>query len=83
MELLIAPKKARCLPYSYVGQWFLCLHIDGVVLTAPDAKIETGKKIEINANLSTRWNNHMFTKTRKRQKVHEKLETYYFIKFYI
>ena len=30
-------------PNSYVGQWFLCLHIDGVVLTAPDTKINTGK----------------------------------------
>ena len=26
-----------------VGHWFLCLHIDGVVLTVVDAKINTGK----------------------------------------
>ena len=25
------------------GHWFLCLHIDGVVLTIEDAKINTGK----------------------------------------
>ena len=27
------------------GNWFLCLHIDGVVLTVADAKINTGKFI--------------------------------------
>ena len=60
MELLIAPKKARWRPNSYVRHWFLCLHVDGVVLTAPDAKLNTGKIFfEKNANLSTRQINQL------------------------
>ena len=38
MELLIAPEKQ-----NGGGHWFLYLHIDGVVLTVADAKMNTGK----------------------------------------
>ena len=40
----------------------ICLHKDGVVLTAPDAKIITGKILfEKNANLSTRQINQLYS----------------------
>ena len=41
----------------------ICLHEDGVVLTAPDAKINTGKILfwKKNANLSTRQNNQLYS----------------------
>ena len=41
----------------------ICLHKDGLVLTAPDAKINTGKMLfEKNANLSTRQINQLYSK---------------------
>ena len=40
----------------------ICLHEDGVVLTAPDAKINTGKILfEKKANLSTRQINQLYS----------------------
>ena len=40
----------------------ICLHEDGVVLTAPDAKINTGKIFfKKNANLSTRQINQLYS----------------------
>ena len=44
------------------GHWFLYLHIDGVVLTVADAKINTGKIFfEKNANLSTCQINQLYS----------------------
>ena len=44
------------------GHWFLYLHVDGVVLTVADAKINTGKfSFEKNANLSTRQINQLYS----------------------
>ena len=41
----------------------ICLHEDGIVLTAPDAKINTGKKLfwKKTANLSTRQINQLYS----------------------
>ena len=45
-----------------VGQWFLCRDVDSVALTAPDAKLNTGKKFfEKNANLSPRQINQLYS----------------------
>ena len=44
------------------SHWFLYLHIDGVVLTVADAKINTGKIFfEKNANLSKRQINQLYS----------------------
>ena len=53
MRILTCPLVEKLLPgYGAIDRskkqkggsnWFLCLHIDGVVLTVADAKINTGK----------------------------------------